>query len=118
MSGHVDGTASIVRIEKAENAIYYDLKLDPALAQMLVLKGSIAVDGVSLTIFGLTDDQVTVSLIPHTLDETIFPVKKTGDIVNIECDMIGKYIYRFLHQSKEEKQAKTITEAFLKENGF
>ncbi|WP_307891884.1 riboflavin synthase [Bacillus swezeyi] len=118
VSGHVDGTASIVRIEKAENAIYYDLKLDPALAQMLVLKGSIAVDGVSLTIFGLTDDQVTVSLIPHTLDETIFPVKKTGDIVNIECDMIGKYIYRFLHQSKEEKQAKTITEAFLKENGF
>ncbi|MFT0800406.1 riboflavin synthase [Bacillus swezeyi] len=118
VSGHVDGTASIVRIEKAENAIYYDLKLDPALAQMLVLKGSIAVDGVSLTIFGLTEDQVTVSLIPHTLDETIFPVKKTGDIVNIECDMIGKYIYRFLHQSNEEKQAKTITEAFLKENGF
>ncbi|WP_412095160.1 riboflavin synthase, partial [Bacillus haynesii] len=54
VSGHVDGTASIVRIEKAANAVYYDLKLDPSLAKMLVLKGSIAVDGVSLTIFGLT----------------------------------------------------------------
>lgn len=72
VSGHVDGTASIVRIEKAANTVYYDLKLDPSLAKMLVLKGSIAVDGVSLTIFGLTEDQVTVSLIPHTLDETIF----------------------------------------------
>lgn len=78
VSGHVDGTASIVRIEKAENSIYYDLKLDPALAKMLVLKGSIAVDGVSLTIFGLTDDEVTVSLIPHTLDETIFSEKRSG----------------------------------------
>ncbi|MBU8788742.1 MULTISPECIES: riboflavin synthase [Bacillus] len=118
VSGHVDGTASIVRIEKAENSIYYDLKLDPALAKMLVLKGSIAVDGVSLTIFGLTDDEVTVSLIPHTLDETIFSEKKVGSIVNVECDMIGKYIYRFLHRTNEEKQTKTITETFLKENGF
>lgn len=75
VSGHVDGTAVITRIEKAENSIYYDLKLDHELAKMLVLKGSIAVDGVSLTIFGLTEDQVTVSLIPHTLDETIFPEK-------------------------------------------
>ncbi|ASB88643.1 riboflavin synthase [Bacillus sonorensis] len=118
VSGHVDGTAVITRIEKAENSIYYDLKLDHELAKMLVLKGSIAVDGVSLTIFGLTEDQVTVSLIPHTLDETIFPEKKVGSIVNIECDMIGKYIYRFLHQQKEAKQTKTITEAFLKNNGF
>ncbi|ATH92224.1 riboflavin synthase [Bacillus glycinifermentans] len=118
VSGHVDGTASIVRIEKAENSIYYDLKLDPELAEMLVLKGSIAVDGVSLTIFGLTDDEVTVSLIPHTLDETIFSEKKVGSIVNVECDMIGKYIYRFLHRAKEEKQTKTITETLLKENGF
>ncbi|KKB74706.1 MULTISPECIES: riboflavin synthase [Bacillus] len=118
VSGHVDGTASIVRIEKAENSIYYDLKLDPALAKMLVLKGSIAVDGVSLTIFGLTDDEVTVSLIPHTLDETIFSEKKVGSIVNVECDMIGKYIYRFLHRTNEEKQTKIITETFLKENGF
>ncbi|MCY8393531.1 riboflavin synthase [Bacillus haynesii] len=118
VSGHVDGTASIVRIEKAANAVYYDLKLDPSLAKMLVLKGSIAVDGVSLTIFGLTEDQVIVSLIPHTLDETIFPEKKAGSIVNIECDMIGKYIYRFLHQGKQEKQTKPLTESFFKDNGF
>jgi riboflavin synthase len=85
---------------------------------MLVLKGSIAVDGVSLTIFGLTEDQVTVSLIPHTLDETIFSEKKPGSIVNIDCDMIGKYIYRFLHQAKQDKQAKPLTESFFKENGF
>ncbi|MDA7027759.1 riboflavin synthase [Bacillus sp. CLL-7-23] len=118
VSGHVDGTGSIARIKKAENSIYYCLDVSPSLTKYLVMKGSIAIDGVSLTIFGLTDSQVTVSLIPHTLDETIFSEKKVGSIVNIECDMIGKYIYRFLHQPNVKTESNTLTEAFLKENGF
>ena len=72
VSGHVDGTAEITRIEEKSNAVYYDLKMDPSLTKTLVLKGSITVDGVSLTIFGLTEDTLTISLIPHTITETIF----------------------------------------------
>ncbi|MCY8824745.1 riboflavin synthase [Bacillus atrophaeus] len=118
VSGHVDGTAEITRIEEKSNAVYYDLKMDPSLTKTLVLKGSITVDGVSLTIFGLTEDQVTVSIIPHTISETIFSTKPIGSTVNIECDMIGKYMYRFLHKADQKKNDQSITKAFLSENGF
>ncbi|MBL3646668.1 MULTISPECIES: riboflavin synthase subunit alpha [unclassified Bacillus (in: firmicutes)] len=118
VSGHVDGTAEITRIEEKSNAVYYDLKMDPSLTKTLVLKGSITVDGVSLTIFGLSEDKVTISLIPHTISETIFSEKTIGSTVNIECDMIGKYMYRFLHKANENKTQQTITKAFLSENGF
>jgi len=118
VSGHVDGTAEITRIEEKSNAVYYDLKMDPSLTKTLVLKGSITVDGVSLTIFGLTEDTVTISLIPHTISETTFSEKTIGSKVNIECDMIGKYMYRFLHKANENKTQQTITKAFLSENGF
>ncbi|CUB36468.1 MULTISPECIES: riboflavin synthase subunit alpha [Bacillus] len=118
VSGHVDGTAEITRIEEKSNAVYYDLKMDPSLTKTLVLKGSITVDGVSLTIFGLTEDTVTISLIPHTISETNFSEKTIGSKVNIECDMIGKYMYRFLHKANENKTQQTITKAFLSENGF
>lgn len=94
VSGHVDGTAEITRIEEKSNAVYYDLKMDSSLTKTLVLKGSITVDGVSLTIFGLTDDTVTISLIPHHQRNDFFE-KTIGSKVNIECDMIGKYMYRF-----------------------
>ncbi|MCY7796972.1 riboflavin synthase subunit alpha, partial [Bacillus spizizenii] len=103
VSGHVDGTAEITRIEERSNAVYYDVKMDPSLTKTLVLKGSITVDGVSLTIFGLTEDTVTISLIPHTISETTFSEKTIGSKVNIECDMIGKYMYRFLHKANENK---------------
>lgn len=118
VSGHVDGTAVITRIEKKSNAIYYDLKMDKTLTDMLTQKGSIAIDGVSLTIFDLRDSYVTVSIIPHTLEGTIFPTKSMGDIVNIECDMIGKYIYRFLTKEQGDKQPSRLTPSFLKEHGF
>ncbi|MCY7879135.1 riboflavin synthase subunit alpha, partial [Bacillus spizizenii] len=107
VSGHVDGTAEITRIEEKSNAVYYDVKMDPSLTKTLVLKGSITVDGVSLTIFGLTEDTVTISLIPHTISETTFSEKTIGSKVNIECDMIGKYMYRFLHKANENKTQQT-----------
>lgn len=107
-----------LRGSRKSNAVYYDLKLSPELTKTLVLKGSITVDGVSLTIFGLSDESVTVSIIPHTISETIFQTKTVGSTVNIECDMIGKYLYRFLHKTEQMKSNQTITEAFLSENGF
>ncbi len=118
VSGHIDGTASITRIEKNSNAIYYDLEMDKSLTDMLTKKGSIALDGVSLTIFDLRDSHVTVSIIPHTLEGTIFPTKTIGDLVNVECDMIGKYIYRFLTKGHDDQQPSRLTPSFLKEHGF
>ncbi|MDM5298592.1 riboflavin synthase [Bacillus pumilus] len=118
VSGHVDGTALITRIEQKSNAIYYDVQMDKSLTDMLTQKGSIAIEGVSLTIFDLRDACVTVSMIPHTIEGTIFPTKSIGDIVNIECDMIGKYIYRFLTKGHDGQQPSRLTPSFLKEHGF
>ncbi|MFJ5965018.1 riboflavin synthase [Bacillus sp. NPDC093026] len=118
VSGHIDGTALITRIEKNSNAIYYDLEMDKSLTDMLTKKGSIALDGVSLTIFDLRDSHVTVSIIPHTFEGTIFPTKTIGDLVNVECDMIGKYIYRFLTKGHHDQQPSRLTPSFLKEHGF
>ncbi|MGE6629470.1 riboflavin synthase [Bacillus sp. NPDC077027] len=118
VSGHVDGTAVMTQMKKKSNAIYYGLEMDKSLTDMLTLKGSIALDGVSLTIFDLADGKVTVSIIPHTLEGTIFPTKSIGDIVNVECDMIGKYIYRFLTKGNKVGHPSRMTHAFLREHGF
>ena len=101
VSGHVDGTGKIIKKERQENAIYYTIELPENLVTYTLLKGSIAVDGVSLTIFKRNNNTFTISLIPHTVSETILGLKKEGDIVNIECDMFAKYV----HQMFEERQS-------------
>ncbi|GMB07793.1 riboflavin synthase alpha chain [Thermolongibacillus altinsuensis] len=114
VSGHVDGIGEIVRKQPVANAVYYDIKVPRELRKYMILKGSVAVDGTSLTIFGLTDETFTISLIPHTREATILGEKKVGDIVNIECDIIGKYVEQFVSGKKEE----TITLDFLEKHGF
>lgn len=104
VSGHVDGIGEIIKKVKQENAIYYTIKLPENLAIFTLLKGSIAVDGVSLTVFERNENTLTISLIPHTVSETILGMKEEGDIVNIECDMFAKYV----HQMFEERQ--TVSE--------
>ncbi|RDU38297.1 riboflavin synthase [Neobacillus piezotolerans] len=120
VSGHIDGTGTIKKKRKVENAVYYEIEADPALMPYLILKGSVAVDGTSLTVFGVTGDTFTVSLIPHTLSETILSLKGAGDIVNVECDMLGKYVHHILNPGKrsigEKKQG--LTAQFLENNGF
>ncbi|MBP1970650.1 riboflavin synthase [Virgibacillus natechei] len=96
VSGHVDGTGEIVRKERQENAIYYDIQLSKELYPFLLNKGSVSVDGISLTIFNVAEDIFTISLIPHTVSETILGEKSTGDIVNIECDMLAKYVQQMI----------------------
>ncbi|MGD6795303.1 riboflavin synthase [Metabacillus indicus] len=115
VTGHVDGTGTIIRKRPSANAVYYDIKASRDLTSSLVMKGSIAIDGISLTIFGLENELVTVSIIPHTLSETVLGGKEAGDIVNIECDMLGKYVKKFINQSQGSS---SITPEFLKENGF
>jgi riboflavin synthase len=120
VSGHVDGIGTIIGKKQFENAVYYEIEADTELLKFIIFKGSVAVDGTSLTVFGVSEDSFTLSLIPHTLSETVLGQKGTGDIVNIECDMIGKYVGHFLSQqnSAAPKQGSNITAQFLEENGF
>ncbi len=121
VSGHIDGTGVIKRKQTLENAIYYEIEADPEVLRYIILKGSVAVDGTSLTVFGVSDQSFTLSIIPHTLSETILSLKGSGDIVNLECDMISKYIGHFINNLSNDTQRKSksgITEKFLEENGF
>ncbi|RFU62907.1 riboflavin synthase [Peribacillus glennii] len=115
VSGHIDGTGTIVKTQRKENAVYYVIQLDDSLSKYCIPKGSIAIDGTSLTIFDIRDNMVTVSLIPLTHQDTVLGRKNAGDIVNIENDMIGKYI---IHQAESKNPKKGITLDFLAENGF
>lgn len=96
VSGHVDDIGEIIRKRPKENAIYYDIQIPETLSHYVLMKGSIAVDGISLTIFDIHDNMLTISLIPHTVSETILGEKEQGDIVNIECDMLAKYVENML----------------------
>jgi riboflavin synthase len=116
VSGHVDGIGKIAEKKRMANAVYYRISLPPHLLHYCILKGSITVDGTSLTIFGIDDASITISLIPHTMDYSVVGQKGVGDLVNIECDMIGKYIEKFTLREKPAKSS--ITESFLQENGF
>ncbi|MCM3566936.1 riboflavin synthase [Neobacillus mesonae] len=121
VSGHIDGTGVIKSKNAFENAVYYEIEADPHLMKYIILKGSIAVDGTSLTVFGVTENSFTISLIPHTLSETVLGLKGAGDVVNLECDMLGKYIGHFfknLQSDQQQSQKSGITSQFLQENGF
>lgn len=119
VSGHVDGIGEVIKKQKQDNAIYYEIKVSEALRNYIIMKGSIAIDGTSLTVFGVTDTTFTISIIPHTISETIIGAKGTGDIVNIECDMVGKYIEQFIERRFESKTKKsTLSTTFLEEHGF
>jgi len=120
VSGHVDGIGKIVRKEPKGNAVYYEIEIPEELIEFMIYKGSVTVDGTSLTIFGLTKNTFTLSLIPHTLTETILRKKGVGDIVNIECDMLGKYVSQFMQRTfaKGNSTETKITASFLEEHGF
>lgn len=121
VSGHIDGTGNISKLEKDANAIWYTINCDNRLLRYIIEKGSIAIDGISLTVAKVSSSGFSVSIIPHTLDETILSEKKAGDTVNLENDCIGKYVERLM-QFKDSPQREIndskITEDFLIENGF
>ena len=119
VQGHVDGIGEIANIRDEDLSKVYSIKAKENLLNKLVKQGSITISGVSLTISDLKDDYFEVSIIPHTLKETIINDLKIGDIVNLETDIIGKYIDRFLNadKSKDEKVS-SLSLDFLVENGF
>lgn len=117
VSGHVDGIGKITRKQKQENAIYYDIEIPEELAKYFMMKGSVAVDGISLTVFDVGQSTFTISLIPHTVEETILGDKDEGDVVNIECDMLAKHVQNLLnHQLNDHNNG--FNQAFLNRNGL
>lgn len=120
VSGHVDGTGTVLARTSEHNAVYYQIGIGPDLRHYMVEKGSVAVDGTSLTIFAVDEKSFTISIIPHTLEETIIGSKGVGDLVNIECDMVGKYIEQFITRRFEagKQPAETLTDGFLQQHGY
>ncbi len=96
VQGHVDGTGTVRSIERDEDGVIMTIHVPDGLVKYLVEKGSVTVDGVSLTIAGLDDSGFSVALIPHTLEVTTLGLRKTGDVVNLEVDILSKYVERLL----------------------
>lgn len=115
VSGHIDGTGRITDIKRDDNAIWYTIGCESNIMRYIVEKGSIAIDGISLTVAKEEGTAFKVSIIPHTAEETTLSLKKTGDIVNLENDCIGKYVEKLLVPYQESNG---ITKEFLMQNGF
>ncbi len=115
VQGHVDGIGEILSIRHQDLGIWLQIKAARSVTEFLVEKGSIAVDGVSLTIAELRDELVSVAVIPYTLQHTTMGKKKPGDRVNIEVDILGKYVRSFL-QSQRSSSSLSIDQ--LKQWGF
>lgn len=113
VQGHVDGTAKIIEINKEGGAALIKFEAPPELMRYIVSKGFIAVDGVSLTVTEKDTRSFGVSIVDFTRRNTILADRKTGDIVNLEADIIGKYVAEFL-----KPQDKGVTAEFLQEHGF
>jgi riboflavin synthase len=112
VSGHIDGTGTISGIKKEDIAIWYTVRASPQIMRYIVEKGSVAIDGISLTVATVERDRFSVSIIPHTARETVLSEKAIGAMVNLENDIIGKYVEKLMSAPKG------ITEGLLVENGF
>lgn len=123
VSGHVDGVSQVVSITNNGNSIEYWLSLPSDLAHYVAEKGSITVDGISLTVNSLTKDQFRLTIVPHTVDQTIIGHYKVGTQVNIEVDLIARYLERLLTKTSStdvgvENISSGVTESLLAKSGF
>lgn len=121
VSGHIDGTGEIVSLTREENAVWVKIKAAEPIIRLIVEKGSICIDGISLTVAKVSDTDFEVSVIPHTGEETTLLSKTKGDIVNLENDVVGKYVEKLLglsSPSKEETKKSSLTMDALKSLGF
>lgn len=120
VSGHVDGVGVITGKVREENAIMVSIRAETEVLRYVIKKGSIAIDGISLTVVNVDEDRFSVSLIPHTAQMTTLGLKKTGEYVNLETDLIGKYVERLLETRdvKEKNDKRAITSGYLAEHGF
>lgn len=117
VSGHIDGTGNVTDIRNDGIAVWYTISTGSDILRYIVEKGSIAIDGISLTVAKVTDSGFAVSIIPHTADETILSEKKIGDTVNLENDIIAKYVEKLMTPAADTKKG-GLTLEFLAEHGF
>ncbi|MGG4447356.1 riboflavin synthase [Brevibacillus porteri] len=120
VSGHVDGTGMVASREVNANAVVFRMEAQPRLLKYVIARGSICIDGISLTVVDVNDNGFTVSIIPHTLANTSLADRRPGDLVNLETDVIGKYVERLLGYQNHSGSEKSggLNLAFLQENGF
>lgn len=118
VSGHIDGTGVISDLRREGNAVWVTVQASKEILRLIIGKGSIAIDGISLTVAAVDKTSLQVSVIPHTGEETTLLAKKAGDIVNLENDIIGKYVQKLMEEPVEETGGGGLTLEFLKENGF
>jgi len=115
VSGHIDGIGTIRSIRREGNAIWYEIEASRELLTLMVPKGSITIDGISLTIAQQKETTFFVSIIPHTLQVTALSTKQVSDVVNLECDIIAKYMHRWRNDGEPSRG---ITRDFLQAHGF
>lgn len=120
VSGHIDGTGTIKEYKDEDNATWLTVETSGNVIKYIIPKGSVAIDGTSLTVVDTDKNSFRVSLIPVTKEETVLLKKRPGDEVNLECDIIGKYIERFLtfNGDDEKQETSRIDMKFLADNGF
>ena len=121
VAGHVDGTGRIRGIEKDDNAVWYTIGAGDEILRYVVEKGSIAIDGISLTVAKVGEGCFSISAIPHTIRETTLQVKHQGDLVNLENDVVGKYVEKLLGLAPaggQNGEKSRITREFLSRYGF
>lgn len=118
VSGHIDGVGTILAREQNDNAVIVRIGAAAEVMRYIISKGSIAIDGTSLTVVDFGDNWFTVSLIPHTAAMTTVGLKAIGEPVNLEADIIGKYVEKLLGLQPNAKPAEKITIGFLEQHGF
>ncbi|MBQ8961893.1 MAG: riboflavin synthase [Ruminococcus sp.] len=116
VSGHIDGTGTVTDIKNDGIAVWYTIAAKPEILRYIVEKGSVALDGISLTVARVTAESFSVSVIPHTAAVTTLSRRKTGDKINIENDIIGKYVEKLMQPA--ESSSGGLSMGFLAENGF
>ncbi|WP_035292849.1 MULTISPECIES: riboflavin synthase [Clostridiaceae] len=118
VSGHIDGTGVIKEFVSEDNALWISIGASKEILKYVITKGSVALDGISLTVAYVDEDIFKVSIIPHTKEQTTLSNKKVGEKINIECDLVGKYMEKFMNFNKVVDKKRDISLDFLKENGF
>ena len=118
VSGHIDGTGTVRELKKEENATWVTIDADKKILDLIVEKGSIAIDGISLTVAYVDERCFKVSIIPHTGSATTLLDKHPGDTVNLENDIVGKYVQKLLSVKEDQKKSGGVSMELLAKNGF
>ena len=119
VAGHVDGVGTVAKVEKDDNAVWYTIEAAPDVLRYVVEKGSITIDGISLTVARVDSHSFAISAIPHTVAVTVLKDRHPGDKVNLETDIIGKYVEKLLRPAEDTAPASSgLTMEFLAKHGF